>query len=350
MPNKPDKFGIKFWLASDVSKPANEPQPSTSRVNVSCLKTNSAAQVLLATAVVDIVDNRGQLHQCRVLLDSCTQSHFLTQKFVDRAKLKTEKVEIPITGMNRMTSQINHFTTARMKSRTTAFSQDLGFLVVKEIADIVPSMEINEKDLEIPKHVRLADPDFHIPSEIDGLVGAQLFWKLLCIGQIKLASPYMYLQKTIIGWIVVGEIHARQGPPKVRCCVTLNALQEQLSRFWEIEEGPRERLLSAEESECERHYKENTRRDPETGRYTVKLPFKATVQNLGESRTTALKRFEALERSLARNPQYREQYNGFMREYESLGHMTKVQSSPPSEGYYLPHHAVRKETSVTTKT
>ena len=48
------------------------------------------------------------------------------------------------------------------------------------------------------------------------------------------------------------------------------------------------------------------------------------------------------------NPIQRDQYQTFMREYEALGHMSKVKGDAPNEGYYMPHHAVRKEDSLTT--
>lgn len=45
------------------------------------------------------------------------------------------------------------------------------------------------------------------------------------------------------------------------------------------------------------------------------------------------------------------EYSKFLREYEEMGHMTKVPpfAGPESGAYYLPHHAVIKESSTTTK-
>ncbi|XP_071581394.1 uncharacterized protein [Temnothorax nylanderi] len=46
------------------------------------------------------------------------------------------------------------------------------------------------------------------------------------------------------------------------------------------------------------------------------------------------------------------EYKKFMQEYIDSGHMREVDSlmeSTPNKSYYLPHHAVRKETSTTTK-
>ncbi|GJQ72036.1 hypothetical protein Trydic_g14402 [Trypoxylus dichotomus] len=50
------------------------------------------------------------------------------------------------------------------------------------------------------------------------------------------------------------------------------------------------------------------------------------------------------------NPQLKEMYTNFMEEYETLGHMTKLESVDNTKPcYYLPHHGVFKESSLTTK-
>jgi len=34
----------------------------------------------------------------------------------------------------------------------------------------------------------LADPKYYIPKEVDLLTGAEKFWDLICVGQIKLGK------------------------------------------------------------------------------------------------------------------------------------------------------------------
>ncbi|XP_037827102.1 uncharacterized protein LOC119615101 [Lucilia sericata] len=61
------------------------------------------------------------------------------------------------------------------------------------------------------------------------------------------------------------------------------------------------------------------------------------------------------EAKLNRTPDLKVEYDNVVREYEILGHMTKVcspitpESTPNPKFYYLPHHAVIKPDSVTTK-
>ncbi|XP_071577161.1 uncharacterized protein [Temnothorax nylanderi] len=87
-------------------------------------------------------------------------------------------------------------------------------------------------------------------------------------------------------------------------------------------------------------------------RYVVRLPFKTGPPiPLGESRAIALSRFHQLERRLQRDPSQASAYREFLAEYELLGHMIKVSpnEAAPPQSYYIPHHAVSREDSATTR-
>lgn len=49
----------------------------------------------------------------------------------------------------------------------------------------------------MPKNVVMADPRFNVKSKIDMLVGAQMFIKMMSVGQIELSENLLILQKTI---------------------------------------------------------------------------------------------------------------------------------------------------------
>lgn len=57
-----------------------------------------------------------------------------------------------------------------------------------------------------------------------------------------------------------------------------------------------------------------------------------------------------LESKLERNPELHEQYSSFMKEYEKLGHMEIIDNETTSNPtYYIPHHPVVRDESITTK-
>jgi len=107
--------------------------------------------------------------------------------------------------------------------------------------------------------------------------------------------------------------------------------------------------LSPEEQACETLFQKTTRRD-DNDRFIVSIPFKSSTDKLGDSKELALQRLRLLENKLQRNETLRHQYIDFMRSYKELGHMKKIEDdSPSTPSYYLPHHGVMKESSLTTK-
>lgn len=135
-----------------------------------------------------------------------------------------------------------------------------------------------------------------------------------------------------------------------RICLHSNAdLEASLKRFWEIEEIPEQRPQTTEELKCEEHFMATHHRSS-SGRYIVQLPFRQQINSLGESRKAAASRLSQMERRFKANRSLHKGYCEFMDEYERLGHMTEVHPGVAVEkSYYLPHHAVVKPDSSTTK-
>ncbi|GFS48558.1 integrase catalytic domain-containing protein [Trichonephila clavipes] len=88
----------------------------------------------------------------------------------------------------------------------------------------------------------------------------------------------------------------------------------------------------------------------EDGQYVVRLPFHSPPSKLGDSRESAIRRFKS-EHSLIKKLAIYSQYRDSMQEYLTLGHMELVSKNDYAkrEAYYLPHHAVLRDSSTTTK-
>ncbi|XP_077275276.1 uncharacterized protein LOC143904452 [Temnothorax americanus] len=317
---------------------------------IASLQAVVASQVLLATASVRMLNNRGEPIKCRVLLDNGSQSNFVTEKLCNILNLAKREVSIPVSGFNQSLTHIKHSVTTTLQSRDGRFAAELSFLVVPRITETLPAQTINRYVLNLPRNVTLADPEFCTPSEVDALIGAELFYQLLCVGQIKLSNSALILQKTRLGWIISGAIHSRESASnRIACNLVVDSLDAQVSKFWELEEVSSVKHLSKDEEACEKHFSQTYSRD-ESGRYTVRLPFNHRKRELGDSYQIAKKRLYSLERRLAQDPQLREEYTDFLDEYERLGHMIEISASDVTkDGYFIPHHPVFKRDSHTTK-
>ncbi|GFW71382.1 DUF1758 domain-containing protein [Trichonephila clavipes] len=125
-----------------------------------------------------------------------------------------------------------------------------------------------------------------------------------------------------------------------------------LQRFWETEElSVKKQFLSDEEQFCENHFKSNFKYNDED-RFVVKLQIYRDSSRLSNTKGVAFSRLLAMERRFQVDKDFERQYKNFMIEYESLGHMIPVENnveSMDSKIYFLPHHAVMKGDSVSTK-
>lgn len=122
--------------------------------------------------------------------------------------------------------------------------------------------------------------------------------------------------------------------------------------FWKLEEIPLfpTSSLSPDEQECERHFNQTHTRD-EHSRYTVRLPFKYSIEKLRDSQSKAKRMMTTLSERLAVNQEYSTLYSAFIDEYERLHHMIRVPAFHPEPrfSFYLPHHGVFRQKSLTTK-
>lgn len=110
-------------------------------------------------------------------------------------------------------------------------------------------------------------------------------------------------------------------------------------------------MFTPNERNCEIHFQQNVRRNNE-GCFIVKLLLiHEKFQQLGDTKEIARNRFINLERRLTRQSLVYSQYKKFMQEYIDLNHMREINDFETNDAttYYLPHHAVCKETSTTTK-
>ncbi|XP_076649206.1 uncharacterized protein LOC143356978 [Halictus rubicundus] len=308
------------------------------------------SEVLLGTARVKILDNNNRERECRILLDGCSQCNFISTRLAETLKLERDNIDLPFAGLGQLTTRAKYRVKTKIRSKANKFEAEVEFVALPTITSVLPSRQINRRTIAIPRNIKLADPEFDKPAEIDALIGTTLFYKLLSNGQIQLEDQSkLTLQKTLLGWIVVGEIGNLHYNVNPRACHLITSLDNQLTRFWEVEEIPGKRHYSTEELECEQLFTETTTRDS-GGRYTVQLPFNERKNSLGQSHNMALNRFYALEKKLARNNALKQQYSEFLREYRDLGHMREItQHDNTHEGYYIPHHAVFKDEGLSTK-
>ena len=322
-----------------LRKEANETRVST---HVSDVQFSPG---LLPTAIATVKDFSGKDLKARILLDECSKGDIITLRQAQKMQLDIYGANISLKGIGcaspKLYKGICSFNMIVDGEVLTLYA-----IVLEKITDYQPSEEIKgyEKWDHI-KNLKLADPEFYKPRPIDILLGAPTVAKLRKNDIVRGSSDLPVAQDTALGYVLYGSLPTKSYAFDVNH-VDVD-LHQSIQRFWELEDISHKNLLSAEERECETHYKAHTKRE-HGGRYTVKLPIKKDFE-LGESRNIAVKRFLSLEKKFKLQPDFKNAYVEAMKDYLQRGH---IEPAPEHEGgkhVYLPHHAVVRSDHVTTK-
>ncbi|XP_054745963.1 uncharacterized protein LOC129250358 [Anastrepha obliqua] len=334
---------------------ATAPQLSTSHA----MHTMSTPdRVMLATAVVNVKGSSGEYLAARALLDSGSQVNFMTEDLAQKLRIRRESTTLNIIGIGNATKKVRTKLNTFVKSRVNNYEFSAQFWIMRSISASHPDRNVNINGWKIPKNISLADPEFYKAQKVDLLLGAETFFELLAVGQIKASPNHPTLQKTLLGWVVSGKYASNQRPPPTvssTLCHTeqgLANIDSIVQRFWAMEEipsGASSTKFTPEQIECEKFFVKTTKVLP-SGRLQVRLPFKDDRKLLGNSYETASRRFQALERKTLKDPELRQMYLDFMNEYIELGHMSPTNNKIPSEPhYFIPHQCVLRPESTTTK-
>ncbi|XP_046869348.1 uncharacterized protein LOC124461992 [Drosophila willistoni] len=342
------------------ARPENNPtsvpaQPSSHNIvrTYFTSEARSSRDKLLGTAIVDFW-HKGTTYASRALLDPASEANFISERMFRLMKLPFQTVRAEVTGINgkvNRTLKVCHISIR--SSHGPPVQIEIEAFVLSQVADDLPSCTIAQATLEGMPNIPLADPSFRLKAKIDLLLGIDVIPAVTLSGIQTEVCGSLMAQETRFGWVISGPL---QGVPVSSCAAFTTrvavsreeGLETLLTRFWEVEDLPGKPVEDSD-SVCEVNFQKTTRRDV-AGRYTVSLPFRdPTNINLGHSRPGALAQFLKNESRLLKNIPAKTEYDAVIQEYLDLGHMRQVPFDGTNNNFYLPHHAVFKPDSTTTK-
>ncbi|XP_055307373.1 uncharacterized protein LOC129571591 [Sitodiplosis mosellana] len=104
--------------------------------------------------------------------------------------------------------------------------------------------------------------------------------------------------------------------------------------------------MTAEEQYCEDIFVKTTKREAD-GRFVTSISFKDGQEpKFGDSKKAALATLFQLEKRFEKHPNVKQQHVEAMTEAIASGHM-ELMENVPEQAYYVPHHAVLKQSSTT---
>ncbi|XP_038106215.1 uncharacterized protein LOC119765979 [Culex quinquefasciatus] len=308
------------------------------------------AVVFMLTAYVRVMCADGTHIHARALLDCASEANFVTESLAQALRSKRKPANVDVYGISQTVKKVKHQTTITVSSRVGPYTTSMDFLILPSLTRILPTTNVDVSKWVIPRHLPLADPKFNIAHDVDMIIGVKHFFAILQGEQLSIGSGLPTLRNTVFGYVVAGDTDA-PAQQTVTCNVTaVERLEAAVRKFWEVESFETGKALSLEERYCENHFVKTHTRAPD-GRYVVRLPIREELRSsLGESIAVAQRRFFSTEKKFTSNPELNKEYSKFMAEYEQLGHMEEVTSDLSKPHFYLPHHAIQRPESTTTKT
>ncbi|KAH8318002.1 hypothetical protein KR067_011381, partial [Drosophila pandora] len=137
------------------------------------------------------------------LLDSGSQINIITRRMADTLGLQLEPSTLNIAGLGGTTKRSRKKAVVTLSSLTTDFEDQINVVVLPEIMPNQPSHSI-QAPRNISPQLRLADPEFTQPQNIDLLLGAEIISQLMRPQQTYLGEGQPLLKNTALGWIVMG--------------------------------------------------------------------------------------------------------------------------------------------------
>ena len=376
----PQKFGT---AGNEQTNLAEEIEPEEIEQEDEDLNTensliSSGEMVLMQTARANINNpNNGIKGNVRLLLDSGSQSTYVTESLAKKMNLKLGKKE------EIMLVTFGSDTPKRIKTPTTKLNIQLkdgstlkiSANVVPQIAGSIHRRPVNLTSVKNWEYLwtefSLADdfPNNRETSSVDLLIGNDYYLDIILPQKIEIQTG-LYMLGSKLGWILARrttETDENTAEPSMLILTygtyinretTLmthadNSLpmKPNLEDFWRLESiGIQESPTESDDTKALNRFNETL--SYKNGRYIVTWPWKKEKPDLPQNHGLALGRLKSLINRMKRNPDLVEKYTEIIEEQLKQGIIEMVSPDVQSNNtikHYIPHHAVINPSKATTK-
>lgn len=293
--------------------------------------------ILLATANVPVEGANGEVHFLRALLDTGSNATLITENAAKQLKNKYKLANEECTTLGGLVS-------IKKKIDLKLLPESDNIMTTANVVDsisTIPSKRFHIEGWKTLQKLDLADPNFHEPRPVDLLLSSSVVFQLLLPEKINGKNGQPDAWKTKVGYILVGGKQKQTQPKMIHNVM----LKEDLNQLWALEE-PTAQAATPEDDLCEKLFRETTIRKPD-GSYEVTMPLKS-LSEVQPNKSSAFRRLQSLEKKFIKDSDLHENYIEQMKDYLKTGHLQPAGPSSHSV-FYMPHHAVMKPTSTTTK-
>lgn len=318
---------------------------SSNNVNVLTSKTKECHSVMPIVPMNFVCSKLGTI-QLGGLLDSGSDNSFILSNILKKIRYKVVgRKQLTITGFHGLQT-CGNFDVVECCAITKNGKKLLRFIVVKELGCVQSATDLALEEIVVSSGERVtvnAEP-------VSALIGNDNFYKV-ATGEVEVLQEGLAAMNTSCGWILHGSVSSPF--PNSTCALSVNSTSipfMELQRYWEIENSGttdvsgeiRDDLLVMS------HFQQNLSRSSD-GRYSVGFPWKSSCIQWSTYEMDAKLRLFGVVRRLIRLGKLQE-YDKIINNYIKEDIAEEIPPVPSSTRVrVLPHHAVFKEQSQSTK-
>ena len=333
--------------------------------------------VLLPMAVAKL-QNGKQTWISRIGFDTFSHSTFITKEAAQRLKLKTSNPKLmTIRGFGGKPTTKSLSETEFDIVSSDGKSRNKVHAIVSDgpICDTLAPVEFSPKKYSYLKPVELADELPRGSVDLEVLIGADYYGKFVNGMESAPKSNLPFVLTTVLGKVLAGPYPTEKKSTRRQCMVTMpgrsksvvkvpnvddeittDDVHKAIENFWRVEAigiVDKENVFTRDEHRAVDIFEKTT--TFKDGRYEVQLPFKDDAPMLSNNYVSAKGQLESTERRLMKNEEKKQKYGKAIEEYVELGFAKELTPAESQElrwskdAYFVPHHAVFRDSSVSTK-
>ena len=316
---------------------------------VSALTSNQRA--LLPIVQVDIVGTGRGTRKANALLDSGAQISLIRSSLAEDLKLRGKSVVVTITKVGGEEEELKTMMyRVQLRSLENRSAHVIDAIGIPSISDDVAQVEITD----IAKKLGLNRHQLHLGhGQTDLLIG---------IDQAKLHTgetrkfDNLIARHSPLGWVVFGAILGQSASTHVYH-IKLEAPID-LAAFWSTESmGVVVKACTCEAEKLSQVEREEAKVIEDScqkigNQWLIPYPWKKDPSQLPDNKSQALKKLEATERRLRRNPEHARAYDRQMKEMKEMQFARKLTEKEAREHagpvHYISHHEVLRPENKST--
>ena len=332
------------------------------------LTTHSPKTIVLQTVSIPLKTKCGSIENFNILFDSGSDRSFITNAAVSKLEVNIIDVQNLAYGSfgNSTVTQSGLHNLYEVNLLTSLSVRCLG---VDTISSNIRKPVLSDEVMRELGSLNLKYQNAGEGIEIHMLIGLNNYWDIIQPEFIKLQCGFV-AQNSKLGYIVSGACLSEfsnkenvvHNPPSVLCCissslpVTRDSAKKSVHDFWSLEsigiDAPVSAMMGSVRNALPAFFTKSINYADK--RYSVALPWRSdeAKYNLLSNFYSATVRFNSLKRRLSRDQSLSNQYHSVFVELRCLDIIREINLETQINKFpvfYLPHHPVIRESSITTK-